>query len=137
MENIDHLLRTSDVDVTQPSALGQMRVKRVNKGFPLYKSVTISATQTLSNFVDLGNFSLGAIVMPPAFDGTQISFMASVDNVTFYDIYDSYGNLVLIQVAANRWVDADKALFYPVQSLKIKAATVQTSARTFTVIGVA
>ena len=51
-------------------------------------TATIDNGASLSGVVDLGGRKLVAIVMPASWTAASLTFQASPDNVTYYNVYD-------------------------------------------------
>jgi hypothetical protein len=52
------------------------------------KTAVIASGASLSGAVDLGGRKLVAIVMPGTWTAASLTFQASPDGVTYYDVYD-------------------------------------------------
>lgn len=87
-------------------------------------SATIANGASLSDAVNLGGMLLARIDVPAEFDGTALTFQGSVDDVTFYNIYDKSGTELNYTVAASRDVRIDSIFdFWGLSSIKIRAGT--------------
>jgi len=67
-------------------------------------TVTIANGAHFSGTITLNGGWLESIVMDVGWDAAGLSFQGSHDNVTFYPIYDGFGNEVTLTVAAGRAV---------------------------------
>lgn len=54
--------------------------------------VTIPNGQAISNSVQIGSGVLVGLIVPAAWTAAEISFLASVDGVNFFPLYDGTGN---------------------------------------------
>jgi hypothetical protein len=101
-----------------------------------YLSVTLSsAADGLSEAIDCGGATLSSIIMSTAWTAATITFVASPDGSTFYDVYGSTGDEITYTTTANRVVTFDPAFWLGIRHLKIRsgasgAATAQASTRT-------
>lgn len=85
--------------------------------------VTIANGESLSGAVNLGGMFPGAFALPAELDGTALTFQGSVDDVTFYNLYDTTGTEVNYTVAASRLLIPNMSHFYGLSSLKVRAGT--------------
>ena len=86
------------------------------------KSVTISSGSSLSSAVDLGGRKLVAIVMPSAWTAASLTFQASVDGVTYYDVYDGSTERT-VAVAASYYSMLAIGDYVGVRYLKVRSGT--------------
>ena len=101
-------------------------------------TATIENGGSLSGAVDLGGRKLVAIVMPSGWDAASLTFQASPDGVTYYNVYDSATERSLT-VDSSRFLHVDMEDWLGVRFLKLRSGTAatpvdQTAARTFTLI---
>jgi len=97
---------------------------------------------TLSNAVDMGGSRLMAMRVPPAWEGTTVTFLAAVEpDGDFFSVYDDEGAEVKVTVAPDRIVGVDKVAgkLAALRYLKLRSGTQaapqpQSSARAFTVM---
>lgn len=92
----------------------------------------IIATDTqLSAAVDLGELRLAAVAVPAGWTAAGITFQASFDGQTWFDLYDSAGAVTLPQaaVAAGRLVVVDPAVFFGIRYLKLRSTAPQAANR--------
>jgi hypothetical protein len=84
--------------------------------------------------------SLVAILMPAAWTAADLTFQASNDNTTFYEMVNTAGNNVTVTgPAADEWIAIDPADFVGVEYLKVRSGTVgaavaQGAARVLTLL---
>lgn len=104
--------------------------------------LTIAASASLSNAVELGPFALAAIEMPGTWTAANLTFTAaSTLGGTYKDLYDDAGVEVVVVAAASRIIAVDflARCFAPLRFLKIRSGTTgspvtQDAARTVTLI---
>lgn len=96
-------------------------------------TATIPNTFQLSGAIDLGQKRAVGLILPAVFTGTSVTFHASADGVTFYDLYQD-GALLTVAVGTSRRVALDPLAFFGVQHLKIKSASVEGADRIVTVV---
>lgn len=89
----------------------------------LVANCVIANGQSLSAAVDLGVFRLSGIVIPAAFEPTQITFQASVDGVVWNNLYSGDGTEKSLTVAPNRRVIVIPAEFFGIRFLKVRGGT--------------
>lgn len=92
--------------------------------------IDISSSLTVSEAVDLKDGYLVGVITPADFDGTTITFQQSADNLTWYPVHDSAGNVVTLTTAASRYTAANPDLFLGIRYLKAVAGTNQTTTDT-------
>lgn len=93
-------------------------------------SATIANGATASGEVALSGYAGGGYALPSTFDGTTLSFtVASASGGTFQALYDQYGNVVSLTVAASRSYALPAELFaWPF--FKFVAGTAQSTTNT-------
>lgn len=97
---------------------------------PNYPAIIANGQQE-SATINQGGFSLCGVLIPAAFTGTSISFEASIDNVTFYPVYNTIAGVLLSYVVApSRYIAIDPKDFHGIQYLKIKSGSAEGAART-------
>lgn len=101
-------------------------------------TATIENSGSLSGAVDLGGRKLVAIDMPSSWTAASLTFQASVDGVTYDDLYDGATERALT-VAASRYLAFNIADWVSVRFLKIRSGTAgtpvnQAAARTLTLV---
>lgn len=91
------------------------------------ETATIADAASLSAAVDLGKASLVGIVTPSGWTTAAITFQASFDGVTWFNLYNAAGIEVSVaSIAASLWVALDPADFAGVPSLKVRSGTAGT-----------
>jgi hypothetical protein len=93
-------------------------------------SAVIANAASLSGAVDLGSDRLHRIVIPAAWTAAGITFQASPDGTTYYDLYNvaSDGTATEVTIAsagvvANRSLVLDPSVFLGIRWLKIRSGT--------------
>jgi hypothetical protein len=99
-----------------------------------YSTLTIAASGTESGSLDLYGTTLVGLYMPAAWSVADLSFKASSDNTTFYDVYRDSGSSASITTAASRYVALDPADFAGVRFLKLVSSATQSASRVITVV---
>ena len=100
------------------------------------ESVTISASGTTSNGLDLDKFgfSIVGIYMPAAFTGTSISFLTSNDGSTYSDLYNASNTLISMGVTQGRVYQLSPGDLTALRYIKIKSSATEGSDRIITLI---
>ena len=83
----------------------------------------IAAGTALSPAVCVFNSRLVAIQMPAAWTAAVLTFQVSMDNLTYTDLYDSFGSEVSVAVAASHGVSLDVTVFAGWAFFKIRSGT--------------
>ena len=101
-------------------------------------TATIENGGSLSGAVDLGGRKLVAIVMPAAWDAAGLTFQASPDGVTYFNVYDGATERGLT-VAASYYSALAIGDWVGFRFIKIRSGTAasavnQTAARTLTLV---
>lgn len=109
----------------------------ISQALELY-TATIANGASLSGAVDLGGRKLVAIVMPSAWDAASLTFQASPDGVTYYNLYDGATERALV-VSANYYSALGIGDWVGTRFLKIRSGTAgaavnQTAARSITLV---
>lgn len=102
------------------------------------RTVTIANGASLSDAVDLGGRKLVAIDMPASWTAASLTFQASVDGVTFDNVYDGATERALI-VGASYYSALNIGDWVGFRHLKIRSGTAGTpvnqgGARTLTLV---
>ena len=103
------------------------------------RTVVIASGASLSGAVDLGGRKLAAIVMPSGWDAAGMTFQASPDGVTYYNVYDGATERGLT-VAADYYSALNVSSgWVGIRWLKIRSGTAgsavnQTAERTLTLV---
>lgn len=119
-------------EVTPVTAIG---------GNAVIQTATITSGQSLSDAVDLGISRLSMIVMPSAWTAASLTLQASVDGETYSDVYDQFGNEVVISASTSRAIlltlqDFLAARYIKLRSGMASSADPQGADRAIKVIGV-
>ncbi|MCX2726013.1 hypothetical protein OO015_00635 [Thermomicrobium sp. 4228-Ro] len=94
--------------------------------YPEIDSVTISSGSSISPGVDLDGLTLVGILMPDTWDGTSITFQASLNGTGWYDLYDAAGNEVTLTVGPARYIQIDPQRILGIRYLRIRSGTAAT-----------
>ena len=102
------------------------------------KTATIENGGSLSGAVDLGGRKLVAIVMPDTWDAAGLTFQASPDGVTYFNVYDD-GVERQLTVAASYYSALNIADWIGIRWFKIRSGTAasavnQAAERTLTLV---
>lgn len=102
------------------------------------KTATIENGGSLSGAVDLGGRKLVAIVMPSGWDAAGLTFQASPDGVTYYNLYDGSSERT-VNVAASYYSALAIGDWVGVRWLKVRSGTAgsavnQTAERVLTLV---
>jgi len=98
----------------------------------------ILAGDSLSAPVDTANGITAALIMPADFEPANLTFQISADGITFADLFDGYGNEVMMACRPGTGVRVKDGIGSTLH-LKIRSGTrdhpvPQSADRTFTVI---
>ena len=85
-----------------------------------YKTVLLT---TISTAIDLGEFTAFGITIPAGWTTANLTFQVSNDNVTWYDMYDSFGSEYTVTAAASRAILLPVVDFVGFRYLKIRSGT--------------
>lgn len=101
--------------------------------------VTIAASAALSGAANLGGLHAVGILMPSGWTAANLTFQASVDGETYYDVYDKTGAELSVTAGTSRYIQLDLGLFAGFNFLKVRSGTTgtpvnQASARTVSII---
>ncbi len=103
-------------------------------------TAVIASGASVSTLVVLGGCTPAAILMPSAWTAANVGIQATVDNATYYDVFDQYGSKLGIVAAASRWIvltPSDTWSFFSLRLTSIDSAGTavnQAAARTMTVV---
>jgi hypothetical protein len=103
------------------------------------KQVTIPAGGYLSSAADLTSGSVYMIITPPAWTPANVGFLASADNLNFYDVFDSFGMEILRAFGPNRAVMVDPTFtqataYFKLRSGPLANPVIQDADRIFTLV---
>lgn len=94
-------------------------------------TATIANGQTTSGAIQLGGMCLCGILLPAAFTGTALTFLASPDGVTYKALKAGTGGSALsYTVAQDTFAAIDPKDFQGVNFLKIVSGSAEAGART-------
>lgn len=102
------------------------------------KTAVIESGGSLSGAVDLGGRKLVAIVMPDTWTAAKMTFQASPDGVTYFNVYDGSTERE-VDVAASYYSALNIADWVGLRWLKFRSGTAasavnQTAERTITLV---
>ncbi len=97
-------------------------------------TVTIENGGTTSGTIDLQGRGLVMVILPASFTGTAITFQASPDNSTFYDLYNTANTQLSMTVTQGRAYMIDPGDLVGVRYLKLKSGSAEGAERTITLI---
>lgn len=83
---------------------------------------TIASGASLSDGINLSGHVLTGIYMPAAWTAAAITFQASDDNSTWYNVYFE-GAEVSITVAASQYIVLDPQKYLGIRHLKVRSGT--------------
>lgn len=100
-------------------------------------TVVIAESASLSSAIQSGGMAPSAILMPAGWDAAALTFQASVDGLTYLDVFDAAGELSQA-AAADRLILLDTSVWVAMKDFKIRSGTSgvpvnQTAERTLTV----
>jgi len=103
------------------------------------RTVVIANGASLSGAVDLGGRKLAAIVMPDTWTAAALTFQASPDGVTYYNVYDGATERSLTVAASYYSALNVSSGWVGIRWLKIRSGTAsvpvnQAAARTLTLV---
>jgi hypothetical protein len=87
------------------------------------KTVTIGAGASLSSACFLENFELCGIITPSGWDTAALTFQGSVDNTTFYNVWNGAAEAAYAAVTASIFVVFDPAIFLGIPYIKVRSGT--------------
>lgn len=97
-------------------------------------SATIANGQQVSSTINCKGFSLCGILLPAAFTGTALTFLASIDGTNFFPVHSTTsGSALSYTVSQGNYFAIDPKDFYGVQYLQIKSGSSEGAARTLAV----
>lgn len=122
--------------------LSELPVISATPGAPL--NVFIASGDSTTDAIDLGVQRLYCIFVPSTWVDASISFSVSPEGTTWYDLYDTDGEVVVADglLATGRAVVIDMAAFFGVRFIKLRSGTasapvVQTNDCVLTLLTVA
>lgn len=91
---------------------------------------SIASGQQVSSIIKCGGFTLCGILLPPAFSGIALTFLASVDGVNFYPVVNTYAGTPLSYVVAQgEFVAINPVDFYGINYLQVKSGSSESALR--------
>jgi len=102
-------------------------------------SATIAISQSLSGALDLRDSPIVAITIPASWTAANLTFQGSMDNSTFVNVYNMYGEEFSVEAAASRHIVLGTQEFAWARYVKIRSGTAgtpvtQDAARTLVVV---
>src|SRR5262245_50869034 len=98
----------------------------------------IMAGESLSASVDVSVGESAYVLMPGEWDDANLTFQVSVDNITFWDLFDELGNEVILAcrpATAVRMAPGMRAIgFFKIRSGTRDAPIAQTENRNFKIV---
>lgn len=85
--------------------------------------VVVASGASLSAAAFVNDWGLVRVVLPASITGTSMTFQASYDGTTYNNLYDQYGNEIVITVAASRSIVVDPTQFIGFRYLKVRFGT--------------
>jgi hypothetical protein len=86
--------------------------------------VTIANAANVSGGLDLTSLYLVGLRMPAAWTAADIVVQASPDGVTWFDLYDQYGNIARVTAEASRTISLVQADFACVRQVRLHSVAV-------------
>ncbi len=93
-------------------------------------TVTVANGAQSSDAIDLDGRTPMAIVTPSALTGTSLSFEASANGTTYYDVYTTAGAVRSITIGASRYIPLEPNYFFGIKFIKLKCGSAQAAERT-------
>lgn len=98
------------------------------------QTVTIAAGACNSTSVDLNGLSLVGVVCPSVIDNTELDIEASLDDSTFVQAYNAFGNKLKLKVIEDSHIAINPIDLAGIRYLRFSTVTAEQSARTLTLI---
>lgn len=101
--------------------------------------VVIPNGAALSAPLGLGSKTLCGLLLPSTWNAAALTFQASPDGTTFYEVVTAAGTAATVTATAGQFVQIDPTLWHGINDLIIRSGTLaspvnQTGAQTITVI---
>ena len=93
----------------------------INKKFHL--TATIANGGSLSAAIDLNERTPVALLMPAAWTAADVTFQASLNNTTFYNVYDEAGSEYTLTVDVDQYIILDPVDLAGARYIKIRSGT--------------
>src|ERR1044072_669262 len=106
-----------------PEVGSEGKLVAVNPAQATLNTATIANGASLPGAVDLGRTRLAKINMPASWTAAVLTFQTSSDNVTYRDLYDSYGVEYTAQAAASRSIILNLADWLGSRYVKVRSGT--------------
>jgi hypothetical protein len=91
---------------------------------------SIASGQQTSSIIKCGGFTLCGILLPPAFIGTTLTFLASVDGISFFPVVNTYAGTPLSYVVSQgEFVAINPVDFYGINYLQVKSGSSESALR--------
>lgn len=92
---------------------------------PAYEAVavTIANGEAVSTTVNVRGRDVVGIQMPADWTAAGMTFQASFDGATFYNIYDTGGTELSYTVADDRYIPVERGKLHGMQALKVRSGT--------------
>lgn len=103
------------------------------------KAVTIASGASLSSALDIHDDVVTGVVIPSGWTAANVTFEGSVDNRTYYSLYEQDGTEVVITSAGQGYYNVELQAFLPVVFVRLRSGTkaapvTQVDNRTLTVL---
>lgn len=98
------------------------------------QTVTIAAGAEESSSVDLNGLSLVGVVCPSVLDNTLFNVEASLDNSTFVQAYNAFGNKLQLTAKEDSHIAINPIDLAGIRYLRLATTEAEQSARTLTLI---
>jgi hypothetical protein len=114
----------------------------VGGGYPVSSTIQITSGTSITASVDLDRTVLAGIILPATWDTAALTFQASVDGTTFFDLYDGTTERSLTTAGVlGKAISLDSAAWLPWRYIKLRSGTAatpvnQTATRTLTLVRV-
>ncbi len=87
------------------------------------QSAVIASAGSLTPAYNLKGRILMGIYMPALWTAAGLTFLASYDGVTYYDVYDTTGEVSITAAAAAIYIALDATKFFGVNFIKVRSGT--------------
>jgi hypothetical protein len=84
---------------------------------------TIASGQSLTGAINLDRNTLGAVGIPDPWTAADLTFQASMDGTTFFDMRNAAGVELQVPVTAGDWISFDLEDFAAPLEIKIRSGT--------------
>lgn len=90
---------------------------------PTTKTATIANGESLSAGVRFDGAALVAIIMPAAWTAASLTFQASVDDITYNNVYNESGIEKTVTASTSRYIALNPADFVGANYIKVRSGT--------------